>query len=115
MGYNMTRGGDGMYEEEFAARLTELRTKKGVSSRKMSLAIGQNTGYISNIECGKALPSMSAFFFICEYLNISPRDFFETGNANPEKLQTLVGDLKNLDDEQLATIAALVRGLVKNK
>ena len=40
-----------MYEEDFPTRLAKLRTKKGVSSREMSLSIGQNTGYISNIEC----------------------------------------------------------------
>ena len=104
-----------MYEEEFPARLARLRTKKGVSSRDMSLSIGQNTGYISNIECGKALPSMSVFFYICEYLNISPSDFFDAENENPEKLRTLIADLKRLDDEQLTTISTLVRGLLKGK
>ena len=49
-----------MYEEEFPIRLAQLRTKKGVSARDMSLSIGQNAGYINNIECGKALPSMAA-------------------------------------------------------
>ncbi len=104
-----------MYEDEFPARLARLRAKKGVSSRDMSLSIGQNAGYISNIECGKALPSMSVFFYICEYLNISPSNFFDMENENPEKLQALIADLKRLDDEQLSTIAALVRGLLKNK
>ena len=104
-----------MYEDEFPARLSRLRAKKGVSSRDMSLSIGQNPGYISNIECGKALPSMSVFFFICEYLNVSPSDFFDTDNENPEKIQILIKDLKQLDEEQLDTITALVRGLIRNK
>lgn len=104
-----------MYEDEFPARLARLRAKKGVSSREMSLSIGQNSGYISNIECGKALPSMSVFFYICEYLNISPSDFFNEGNSNPEKLQALLADLKRLDDEQLDTISTLVHGLLKDR
>ena len=66
-----------MYEEEFPLRLAQLRTKKGVSARDMSLSIGQNPGYINNIECGKALPSMTGFFYICEYLNITPSEFFD--------------------------------------
>lgn len=102
-----------MYEDDFPARLARLRTKKGVSSREMSLSIGQNAGYISNIECGKALPSMSIFFYICEYLNVSPSDFFDEQNANPEKLQQLIADLKRLDDEQIDTIATLVKGLLR--
>lgn len=104
-----------MYEEEFPTRLAKLRTKKGVSSREMSLSIGQNTGYISNIECGKALPSMSVFFFMCEYLQISPSDFFDVENDNPEKLRQLIMDLKKLDDEQLDLITAMVRNLIKAK
>ena len=102
-----------MYEDDFPARLSRLRTKKGVSSREMSLSIGQNAGYISNIECGKALPSMSIFFYICEYLNVSPSDFFDEQNANPEKLQQLISDLKRLDDAQIDTISALVKGLLR--
>ncbi len=102
-----------MYEEEFSARLARLRANKGVSSREMSLSLGQNAGYISTIECGKALPSMSVFFYICEYLKISPSAFFDTKNDNPEKLEALIADLKRLDSEQLETISALVRGLIK--
>lgn len=64
-----------MYREDFAARLTDLRNARGVSAREMSLSIGQNPGYIHNIECGRALPSMECFFFICEYLKITPADF----------------------------------------
>lgn len=111
----MIEDGDTMYEDDFPTRLARLRAKKGVSSRDMSLSIGQNPGYISNIECGKALPSMSVFFFICDYLGITPSEFFDTGNENPEKIQALVKDLKLLDEEQLDTISTLVRGLIKNK
>ena len=55
-----------MYEELFPNRLSQLRNQKNVSARDMSLSIGQNPGYINNIETGKALPSMASFFFICE-------------------------------------------------
>ena len=79
----------------------------------MSLSIGQNENYINHIENGKSLPSMSAFFFICEYLNITPSEFFDTGSKNPGKLNALIADLKHLDDKQLDTITTLVRGLLK--
>lgn len=102
-----------MYENEFQTRLTQLREKKGVSARDMSLSIGQNPGYINNIETGKALPSMSGFFYICEYLQLSPKDFFDTDAKNPEKLNELMKDLKRLDDKQLDSIASIVHGLVK--
>ena len=102
-----------MNEENFSLRLAQLRNKKGVSARDMSLSIGQNHGYINNIESGKALPSMTIFFYICEYLNISPAEFFDTDSKNPVKLQELINDLKKLDDKQLDSIAEIVRGLAK--
>lgn len=102
-----------MYEDEFVTRLVQLRDKKGVSARDMSLSLGQNPGYINSIESGKALPSMASFFFICEYLNISPKDFFDKDLKNPEKLRMLIHDLKELDDEQLENISVIVKGLIK--
>lgn len=104
-----------MFEEEFAIRLAKLRTKKGVSAREMSLSIGQNAGYINNIETGKALPSMSGFFFICEYLNITPQEFFDTESQQPEKLSKLIEDLKKLNDRQLTNISEIVESIVNNK
>lgn len=104
-----------MHEEDFPTRLAMLRTKKGVSARDMSLSIGQNAGYINNIETGKALPSMSSFFYICEYLNISPQEFFDMNSAQPEELRKLINDLKYLDDSLLKNISAIVEGLISKK
>ena len=104
-----------MYEEEFAQRLATLRNKKGVSAREMSLSIGQNAGYINNIESGKALPSMSAFFFICEFIGITPKEFFDTDSSRPELLRGLTDNLKKLDDAQLQSIATIVDGLTRCK
>lgn len=102
-----------MYDEDFQARLCKLRNEKGVSARDMSLSIGQNPGYIHNIENGKALPSMSVFFFICDYLGISPSEFFDIDNSNPGKLKSIIDKMKTLDDEQLDGIAAIVNGMTK--
>lgn len=102
-----------MYVSDFAIRLARLRTQKGVSARDMSLSIGQNASYINTIESGKALPSMSAFFYICEYLGITPRDFFDEYSKVPERLNDLVENLKKLDENQLDSITALVKCLIK--
>lgn len=72
-----------MTDKEFSLRLAKLRTQKGVSARDMSLSMGQNPGYINNIETGKSMPSLSGFFYICDYLDITARDFFDDGNSIP--------------------------------
>ena len=102
-----------MYETQFPLRLAQLRARKGVSARDMSLSLGQNPGYINNIESGKALPSMSNFFYICEYLNITPGSFFDSETDNPEQLQQLIQKMKKLSDEQLASIENLVDGIIR--
>lgn len=49
----------------------------------MSLDLGHSKGYIQSISYGRALPSMSEFPYICEYLGISPKEFFDTKNEPP--------------------------------
>lgn len=100
-----------MYEELFPVRLAKLREQKGVSARDMSLSIGQNAGYINNIENGKALPSMAGFFFICEYLHISPQEFFDFDSEQPEALDAVVKNLKKLNKRQLQNISEIVEDL----
>lgn len=100
-------------EEKFAERLTQLRIEKGVSARDMSLSIGQNSGYINNIENKNNLPSMASFFYICEYLDIAPNEFFEFNNINPKKLREIIFYLKRLDETQLAHLTAIVKDMIK--
>ncbi len=102
-----------MYEEKFAIRLAQLRNIKGVSARDMSLSIGQNPGYINNIETGKALPSMSAFFYICEFLEITPQEFFDYDSKDPSEIKKITDNLKKMNPDQLGNISAIVAGLVK--
>lgn len=101
-----------MYEREFPKRLAMLRMRRGVSARDMSLSLGQNQGYIHNIESGKALPSMQCFFHICDYLEITPSEFFDWESNNPQELNGLITNLKQLDDEYLNSVSTLVRGLL---
>lgn len=101
-----------MYERQFAERLTELRMKKGVSARDMSLSLGQNSGYINHIENRQTLPSMSVFFNICDYFSIAPSDFFHFEKNDPELMQKLNNDLMKLSTEQLRNLYTLVHSFV---
>lgn len=102
-----------MDEKDFSLRLAQLREKKGVSARDMSLSIGQNPGYINNIESGKSMPSLTGIFYICEYLGISPSDFFDMDNPNPTKLLEVINDLKRLNDKQLVAVSMIIKELIR--
>lgn len=98
-----------MLDDQFCRRLAELRIKKGVSARDMSLSIGQSAGYINNIENGKKFPSMMGFFYICEYLGISPEEFFAFETENPVKSSEIAESLKSLDDNKLNILCAIIK------
>ena len=102
-----------MDEKDFSLRLAQLREKKGVSARDMSLSIGQNPGYINNIESGKSMPSLSGIFYICDYLDITPSEFFDLESQNPTRLNDVVKDLKRLNDKQLETISTIIKDIIK--
>ncbi len=98
-------------EETFSKRLIELRTQKGVTARTMSREIGQHPGYINNIESGKNFPSMSSFFYICQYLDITPKDFFDTEIKDPSKASEIFEKIKALKPEQLAVIESVINSM----
>lgn len=100
-----------MYEDFFSKRLIQLRTQKGVSARDMSLSIGQSESYISKIENQRSLPSMAGFFYICDYLHVPPKDFFDDNIVVPVKLSELLKAAKDLDDKQLDALLELIRNL----
>lgn len=102
-----------MDEKDFSLRLAKLRTSKGVSARDMSLSIGQNPGYINNIETGKSMPSLSGFFYICDYLEVTPAQFFDMEAPNPTKANELLQAAKSLSGEQLDNLIAIARDLKK--
>lgn len=98
-------------EEFFRQRLAQLRNQKGVSARDMSLSLGQSESYINKIENGKAFPSMQIFFYICDYFDITPTEFFDGENRNPTAVRQLANELKSLTDVQLTSFLNIIRDL----
>lgn len=98
--------------EEFVRnRITQLRLNKGVSEYQMSYALGHSRGYVYNISSGKAMPSMSEFFSICDYFGISPQAFFDANQENPVLTGKLMDEIKTLTDDDLILLLTLVRRL----
>ncbi|WP_455903006.1 helix-turn-helix transcriptional regulator [Clostridium sp.] len=100
--------------EEFVRnRITQLRMNKGISEYQLSYDLGHSRGYINNISSGKSLPSMSEFFSICDYFNITPIDFFDTRHSNPELLAKAIEEIQSLNDEDMLLILTLIKRIKK--
>jgi len=102
-----------MREEFGRERITQLRLKKGVSEYQMSYDLGHSRGYIYNISSGKALPPLKEFFAICDYLEITPQQFFDESEKNPELVQKAVEGMKQLDESDLLMLLGVINRLLK--
>ena len=101
------------FESFISGRLAQLRSQKDISARDMSLSIGQNSSYLNHIENKKSLPSMKGFYYICEFLKISPKDFFDVEIESPGAFADLMTECKGLDDEALQGLLTVVRNMKK--
>ena len=115
MSYSIHMEVDVMDVEFVRDRITQFRIQKGVSEYKMSYDLGHSRGYVNNISSGKTLPSMTEFFAICDYFDISPAEFFNSEIQNPKLLQSVYSALEQLDEEDLALTMANVNRLLKTK
>lgn len=100
-----------MTERFVRDRITALRVKKGVSEYKMSYDLGHSRGYIYNISSGKALPPMKEFFQICEYLDVSPAQFFTETSENPNLITKAAREMEALSEEDVLLLLSLIKRL----
>lgn len=106
-------GGD-MYfmEEKFIQnRLSQLREEKQVSERKMSLDLGHSTSYIRSITSGRSLPSMGEFLYICEYLDITPMEFFNEKKSTTLLQQKAINSIYAMSDKDLVLLTGFIERL----
>ena len=77
----------------------------------MSLSLVHSAGYINNIENGINFPSMTVFFYICEYFGITPMEFFDIDTKDPPKVNELVQVASRLSGDKLEHLTAIAKAL----
>lgn len=78
--------------ERLGARLREEREKRGVSVRGLARDVGISASMVSQIETGKAQPSVSTLYAITTALGITVEEVFSPGSeshAVPEREEAL--------------------------
>ena len=53
------------------------------------------------------------FFYICEYFNITPQEFFNFGEEPSNGMDALIDQLKQFDAEQINALTAFIKTIVK--
>ena len=103
-----------MDQDFIRKRITELLMQKGVSEYKMSMDLGHNRSYIAHISAGRTMPSLPELLYICEYLEVSPRDFFDDSVSYPILVQQALSMLKEFGEEDLLALISLMKRLRVN-
>ena len=95
-------------------RINELRIKNNMSEYQLSLDLGYCKGYIQSISSGRVLPSMEAFFEICDFFNLTPAEFFDPTIKNPSLLKSIFDDAKTLSESDLLLLSSFVKRMIDN-
>ena len=102
-----------MKEDFVRERITQLRLQKGVSEYQMSYDLGHSRGYVYNISSGKALPPLKEFLAICDYFEITPQQFFDDTEQNPELVQKAMAGMKQLGEDDMLMLLGIINRLLK--
>lgn len=97
-----------MFETYVRDRITQLRLQKGVSEYQMSLDLGHGKNYIHSISSGRTLPSLSELPYICEYLGVSVKDFFDDSVNDPAPIHDVLTRARRMGAEDLAALIAIM-------
>jgi transcriptional regulator with XRE-family HTH domain len=109
----------GIYHMALAAKLKELRLKKGKSLQDVADAVGASKAHIWDLETARAinptlelLRKLSNFFgtSIADLIGEDPSD----ATADPQVI-AMYRDLKTLDDDDQQTIRLMMERLKKRK
>ena len=92
-------------------RISELRLKKNVSEYQMSLDLGKNKSYIQSLTSGRSLPTMQSFLDICDYLEVTPQQFFDSELHNLPLIDKATDLMKQLDDEDMLALISMLNRL----
>ena len=69
--------------------------------------------FINKIENRRTMPSMTGFFYICEYLGIEPQAFFDTKTISPTKAAEIVEQIGKLSSEKADHILEVIKDLAE--
>lgn len=93
-------------------RINQLRTNSGMTMAQLADIIDSSSGYISDLEKSKRIPSLDVLFKICQAFNITLSEFFNDDikplSLTPE-LKELLESAKNLSTSQLEALKTVAK------
>lgn len=97
------------------ARLRERRMARGISLRQFARDIDVSASFISQLETGKAQPSVATFFSICAALDISIDELFTDEEATDDSDSTTTVGLTDAANNQWSSREKISGGPVHQR
>lgn len=94
-------------------RLAAILMEKGISERKMSLALGRSPSYINKIINGKINLSVAELSYICDYLKITMVEFFSDQSSLSQEEMVICDILRTLPKDDVMLIKDIVEAVRK--
>ena len=60
----------------------------------------------------KALPPLKEFLAICEYLEVTPQQFFDESTSHPELIQKAITGMEQLSESDLLMLLGIINRLL---
>lgn len=98
--------------EILGKRISQRRRELGFKQNQLAEMADISNNYLSNIETGRSVPSLSTFSTLCICLGTTP-DNFLLGTIKTDNIpQSIIDNLKLCDEESLALISDFVQLLL---
>ena len=66
---------------------------------------------MQSISSGRSVPSLGEFLYICEYLGVTPSEFFDEGMKEPQLVQKLYGLTRKMSEADLNVLISTAERL----
>jgi len=95
-------------------RIEDLCSDRNVAMHKMSIDMGHARTYVHKITTGHSMPSVSELLYICQYLKITPEEFFRVDTEPvPIAKQEVIEDILSLPVDDVLTLKPIIERLKK--
>lgn len=102
---------------DIGKRLKEIRVKKNMTLSDIANKINSSTGFLSDIEHGKSIPSLLKLEAICNALGVELYSFFKTddNNESTDISQIFRYIYDNVSESKLPISALVIKELINKK
>lgn len=101
--------------EALGKRIAQRRLALGYKQNELAEMAELSNNYLSNIENGHSIPSLTTFANICVQLETTP-DMFLLGTIKTNNIpQSIIDNLKLCDNESLSLIGNIIQCVLDNQ